>query len=335
MGPLQHSTMAVVRVALTLLPLLGLCTAELVTIAPNVPQDAHRCVGRCLDNSLYTDVGMALNCERNYDNRCFCPTDAPLVSKATSFLDKCASASCGAGDFKVDSPLMLSIYATYCFNAGFTQPVIAPSDAPAETTPPSSPPRSTGQPSKTSGGAPATTTEWTTVTATKTGAGAKSSQVTVHSTTTIFSGGGGGGGSGGGGSNKNLGVKIGVGAGVGIAGLAALGFGLWFCLRKRATRKRHAEAAASSRRREQEEWQAQQTQLAQTGPSPRDMKTVSPQPAYSVSTASPPPMRQELMSDGHVQYFEAPGHHSPGSLPQEVQGQPVAPYYEMPANIAR
>ncbi|KAJ6780613.1 hypothetical protein PWT90_03497 [Aphanocladium album] len=336
--------MALFGAALSLLLLLlpSICTAELVTISGNVPQTAHRCVGRCLDDSLYTDIGYALNCARNYDNRCYCPTEAPLVSKATSFIDKCASASCAAGDIKVDSPLILSIYATYCFNAGFTQPAIAPTDAPAGSPTPSSPQRSSSQPSKTSEDEPGTTTQWTTVTATKTGAGVKSSQVflaalyaraTVHSTTTIFSGEGGGGSAGAGGSGNNPGVKIGVGVGVGVAGLAALGFGLWFYLRKRAVRRRHAEAATASRRREQEEWQSQQPPLAQLGQSTRDVKAASPQTAYSVSSVSPPPMRQELMSDGHNRYAEAPGHHESSSR-HEAPDQSVSPYYEMPANVA-
>lgn len=122
-----------------------LCTTQFLSIDEKF-NNVHACVSRCLDAINYNDVIEALSCGSPVDNACYCPTETSSISKATSFLASCATASCAAGDLKRDEPFMLGMYATYCYEAGFTQPGLEPTEAPSTATsdsPPSAEPSST------------------------------------------------------------------------------------------------------------------------------------------------------------------------------------------------
>ncbi len=108
------------------------------------------------------------------------------MDKASSFLNNCAKSNCAAGDFTRDSSILLHVYATYCYNAGFTQPGLvaivtsAAADESEANPKPTSAPKgaSDSQPSRTADGdTPATSTRTTIVTETK-DSGATGSQGT-------------------------------------------------------------------------------------------------------------------------------------------------------------
>jgi hypothetical protein len=105
-----------------ILPPLSL-SIETVTIEF---KSQHKCVGDCLGmgNFFYgtSDIAHALNCNPPWDNNCYCATATESVSKASSWIKKCASDVCAAGDIPQDLKSMYIIYASYCIQAGFTQP---------------------------------------------------------------------------------------------------------------------------------------------------------------------------------------------------------------------
>ena len=153
-----------------LVPLLG--AAQTVSINNDLGV-GHHCVSRCLIYTLYVgdDIGDALKCGEPYDNDCYCATASASASVATSWLDKCAGSACAAGDLTRDLSTMQSIYASYCMNAGFTQPGATAWYDPsaAETT---SSKTATAEPSRTAtSGPPETTTQLTIVTQTTSGEG--------------------------------------------------------------------------------------------------------------------------------------------------------------------
>jgi hypothetical protein len=95
---------------------------ETVSILSQYPSNQHGCVTRCIYTYYASDIGNALKCGSPYDNNCFCNTAPASASAASSWLTACGSSSCSAGDLTADLTSMHSIYASYCMNAGFTQP---------------------------------------------------------------------------------------------------------------------------------------------------------------------------------------------------------------------
>ena len=131
---------------------------ETVSIAVNHP---HTCVRKCLWYvGLDNDMGSMMKCATPYANDCYCATAAASASRATSWVSQCASSRCPEGDLTQDLSAMGSIYASYCMEAGFTQPGATNWFDPQAVT--TTTPASPG--SKTPPGAPATTTELTIVT---------------------------------------------------------------------------------------------------------------------------------------------------------------------------
>ncbi|KAH8881059.1 hypothetical protein GQ53DRAFT_519772 [Thozetella sp. PMI_491] len=204
---------------------------ETVSINGLFPSGQHACATACVYtvNAFATDVGIALSCGSPYDNNCFCATEAASASKASAFLLSCATSKCSAGDRSQDLTAMHSFYASYCMNAGYTQPGATdwytaesgPTPAPGQTT---------------SNGPTQTTTQLTVVThTTPSSAVATQPQVTVKATSTLWvdskgsvvpapseseSG-----------PNK---VALGVGLGVGIpVAIALASVGIWFGCRRR------------------------------------------------------------------------------------------------------
>lgn len=123
----------------------------------------HSCVQYCLGRwpNLYDNIGGALQCGTPFYNECYCATAAASASKATSFLESCASASCNAGDLTVDLSAMESNYASYCMDNGFTQPGATNWYNPGAAT-------RTPQPGSTDTGPASTTTRFSVVTQTTT-----------------------------------------------------------------------------------------------------------------------------------------------------------------------
>ncbi len=95
---------------------------QTVSIYSVTPTTEHRCVTQCVWGGYYSDVGGALSCGTPYANDCYCATDSVSASKASSFLSKCGSATCAAGDYSNDMTAMQSVYVSYCMNAGYTPP---------------------------------------------------------------------------------------------------------------------------------------------------------------------------------------------------------------------
>lgn len=106
-------------ILLHLTPVLSL---ESVSINSVFPSRQHTCVTRCIFTYGASDIGNALSCGNPYDNNCFCNTATASASAAAVWLSECGSSSCSAGDLTQDLTAMQSIYASYCMNAGFTQP---------------------------------------------------------------------------------------------------------------------------------------------------------------------------------------------------------------------
>jgi hypothetical protein len=97
----------------------------------------HPCVDTCLvgdkgDYAVSGNMLAALGCQTPFDNHCYCATATSASSKVTSFISKCATSSCGAGDVDQDVTIMQSIYASYCLQAGYSQ---ATTTATTTTTP--------------------------------------------------------------------------------------------------------------------------------------------------------------------------------------------------------
>jgi hypothetical protein len=109
-------------VACVLLNLSPVLSVETVSIISLYPSNQHSCVTRCIYTYAYSDIGNALYCGSPYDNNCFCNTASASASAASSWLTVCGSSQCSAGDITADLTSMHSIYASYCMNAGFTQP---------------------------------------------------------------------------------------------------------------------------------------------------------------------------------------------------------------------
>jgi hypothetical protein len=80
-------------------------------------------VTACLwGNYYYNDIGRVLACGNPYANDCYCATNSVSASKVSSWMTACGSSVCAAGDYSDDMTSMHSLYASYCMNAGFTQP---------------------------------------------------------------------------------------------------------------------------------------------------------------------------------------------------------------------
>lgn len=150
----------------------SLAAAQTVSINNDL-NVGHGCVSNCLIYTYYVgdDIGDALKCGTPYDNDYYCATASASASVATSWLDNCASVSCAAGDLTRDLSTMQSIYASYCQNAGFTQPGATAWYNPSTATSTTSE-AATAEPSRTAtSGPPQTTTQLTVVTQTTTGDG--------------------------------------------------------------------------------------------------------------------------------------------------------------------
>lgn len=228
---LSFYTSAVVRVGIMavhrisgLLPFLLLLlhhqveptTAQLDTVSLTVDYP-HSCVKRCLwyPNVVGVDVddiGSIMKCAAPYANDCYCATPAPSATRAASWISKCASSKCAEGDLSRDLSAMGSVYASYCMEAGFTQPGATNWFDPLAVTTSASP-RSTSPP-----GAPATTAQLPTVIQTSR-SGAANPTLTGEPTPNTNSG-------------SNLGLGLGLGLGI-PAALIALGIGIWLCVRSR------------------------------------------------------------------------------------------------------
>ena len=153
-----------------------------VSIATMIPTTEHVCVTRCLYYfwwGNYYGVGEPLSCGVPYDNDCWCATNSASASKARSYITSCASTFCAAGDFSNDLTSIHSVYASYCMNAGYTQPgatdwytmggpkssTTSPTTSPA--TSPTTSPTTSPMPQQTpSSGATQTTTQLVVVTQT-------------------------------------------------------------------------------------------------------------------------------------------------------------------------
>ncbi|KAK4234364.1 hypothetical protein C8A03DRAFT_37863 [Achaetomium macrosporum] len=201
----------------------------------------HSCVPHCLGRwpVLYDNIGAALRCGDPFYNDCYCATAAASASRATSFLESCASASCNGGDLTVDLSAMQSKYASYCMVNGFTQPGATNWYNPAATTTRASPaPGSTG-----AAGPASTTTQVTVVTQTTTpgSSGGSSSQprvTTVDATSTVWVNPAGSVVSAPSSDRNNNALALGLGVGLGVAlALAVAGFGTWMCIRRKRRRQ--------------------------------------------------------------------------------------------------
>lgn len=203
--------------------------SETVSIESLYPSNQHPCIEGCIWKVGSSDIGNALSCGNPYDNSCFCNTASASASAASSWITSCGRAKCSAGDIPADLTSLQSVYASYCMNAGFTQPGATEWYSPSTVG---------AQPGQTATANSAqTTTQVTVVTqtaaSTPSSATTTPSRVTIHTTSTLIldsngtplppvsnSG-----------PNKTI---LGVGLGLGIPlALGIVGFGLWLCLRRR------------------------------------------------------------------------------------------------------
>lgn len=148
-------------------PILSLTAS--VTIDNDVPYEAHDCVEICLDSQgsfqNEDDIGHILECGSPYNEACYCATESASASAVSNFINDCASKRCAKGDMTRDISTIRSIYASYCSQAGFTQPLVSEwytnAGGPDETA------TSTAEPSQTQeSGAAGTITDTTLVTQT-------------------------------------------------------------------------------------------------------------------------------------------------------------------------
>ncbi|KAK3293177.1 uncharacterized protein B0H64DRAFT_403675 [Chaetomium fimeti] len=198
----------------------------------------HPCVRNCLGNVPdYDNIGSALQCGTPFYNECYCATATASASKATSFLESCASAWCNGGDVTVDLRAMQSNYASYCMENGFTQPgATAWYNSATETGAPA--PGSTGETDPAS-----TTTRVSMVTQTtpSDSSGDSSSQppvTTIDTTSTVWVNAAGSvvPGPSSDGNTNNLALALGLGIGIPLA-FAVAGFGIWMCIWRRRRRQ--------------------------------------------------------------------------------------------------
>lgn len=108
-----------------------------------------------------TDIRSVLSCAKLYANDCFCNTASSAASLATSWLEACDATACSAGDLSDDLTSIFSIYASYCMNAGSTQPGATQHYSPTTVTARPGP-----TPSSPTSGSTTTTTQVTLVTST-------------------------------------------------------------------------------------------------------------------------------------------------------------------------
>ncbi|SPQ21541.1 8049aa51-6cc6-40de-a7a3-41659fb3d695 [Thermothielavioides terrestris] len=214
----------------------------------------HTCVQNCLGRwpIEYSNVGSELKCDEPFYNDCYCATAAASASKASSFLEACASTACRGGDFTLDLSAMESIYASYCMANGFTQPGATKWYNPATATQGLGPDSTHGPaPGATQQTGPAsTTTRLSVVTQTTTsGSLADSSSqpwvATVDFTSTVWVNSAGSvvaaaTPSSTSSSTNNLAVDLGVGV-TALLALAAAGTAGWICLRRRRMRSRQQQ----------------------------------------------------------------------------------------------
>jgi hypothetical protein len=224
-----------------------------------------------------------MKCAVPYANDCYCATPAPSATRAASWISKCASSKCAEGDLSRDVSAMGSVYASYCMEAGFTQPGATSWFDPLAVTTTSASPRSTSPP-----GAPATTTQPPISTETSR-SGAANPTLSGEPTPDTDSG-------------PSLRLGLGLGLGLGIpAALVALGMGIWLCVRSRrktenaGTKPTYHDITPMGQYPQptQYQWGIEDMQVAAAATT-----TVTRKPVPSVSatsqTPSPAPGEQEL-----------------------------------------
>ncbi|SPJ85667.1 uncharacterized protein FTOL_11449 [Fusarium torulosum] len=230
-------------IILLYLPYVLSADFESVTISSYLDNVGHDCISECLFYTVIPDIGRGMGCADPYENNCYCATAAASASKADSFMSKCATSRCSAGDRSRDLTSMQSYYASYCMGAGFTQPGATkwynPAEATEEPTAEASQSDEGGsdaKPSRTANsGGGATSTHMTIVTQTAED-GASRTQVIVQATSTYWVNSDGSAVSA---KNKDDGsgvVKIAVGVAVPIAVLLAAGMFTWCCIKRKRQR---------------------------------------------------------------------------------------------------
>lgn len=159
------------RLLLLTLSLLPSSLAESVSIDDDIPYDTHECVDICLDSQgsfqNEEDIGQILSCGSPYAEECYCATPTASASAVSAFINDCAGEYCAAGDMDRDISIIRGLYASYCRQAGFTQPIVSawytgasgPEDGASAAS-------TAAEPSQTGGGsgAPQTVTDTTLVT---------------------------------------------------------------------------------------------------------------------------------------------------------------------------
>ncbi|KAI9162922.1 benzoate 4-monooxygenase cytochrome P450 [Paramyrothecium foliicola] len=246
--------------ALRVMPHLKLHDTVYEDIKSSIPSDGHNCLQQCIFSpGVYEDIGTALACGRPVENECYCATPTALATVARDWIDSRASSRCAAGDLEWDITSMRSIYARYCINAGFTQPIVSEwyttqeEEEPKTTEDPNAEGDSRTTTSQTGGNQLERTTRLTVVTETSqseppdSGAGRTIETVDVTSTLTVSpttSNDANMRNSLDGASNdqnkRNLGIGLGLGIGVALV-LAAIG--VWLCLRRRKKHEPQSLAA--------------------------------------------------------------------------------------------
>lgn len=173
--------MAAPRPLRRLLPiLLALCPLTLaaettVSIEDVIPSEGHECVSSCIDypnvvGEDVNDIGSALACGIPYENACWCATATASINSVSKHINSCASNRCSAGDLDRDISTMRAVYAGYCLDAGFTQPLVSDWYTTSEESSSDDKASSTAEPSGTTDPGPAqTTTQLTLVTETTDG----------------------------------------------------------------------------------------------------------------------------------------------------------------------
>jgi hypothetical protein len=96
--------------------------SETVSLSSLLPVNQDFCVTYCVYGFGNAGVGGALGCHAPWLNTCYCATDSASASRANSWLSSCGSRYCSVRDVPDDITWMHSLYASYCMNAGYTQP---------------------------------------------------------------------------------------------------------------------------------------------------------------------------------------------------------------------
>ncbi|AEO62962.1 uncharacterized protein THITE_2141166 [Thermothielavioides terrestris NRRL 8126] len=247
----------------------------------------HTCVQNCLGRwpMEYSNVGSELKCDEPFYNDCYCATAAASASKASSFLEACASTACRGGDFSLDLSAMESIYASYCMANGFTQPGATNWYNPATATQGLAQDTTHVTQTTTSGSlADSSSQPWATVDATSTiwvnSAGSVIAAATPSSTNS---------------STNNLALGLGVGI-TALLALAAAGIAGWMCLRRRRMRSRQPQHPQPLRPGSPNDplVPAMGDVPAVTPPPPIPRKAVAAIPAKPPSPLSPEPKTWKL-----------------------------------------